>query len=180
MSQFFQGTTAGDLPPSVPLTFTTDSGTAIPVANNLNVYGSTTPDSVDNGIQTSGSGANVTISLTNRFTSNFTTTDGLPHIIAFPLQSSVKSTYIFNIELVGVDTTLGQGASYSVTAATYSDGTTAFLIGSQTSNVYEQAGMNGCEVDVSVQDNLAIFQVFGLAGSTIKWKLLFTYRKVTE
>ncbi len=43
------------LPPSVPTSFTTDSGVAVPVANNLNVFGG-------EGIDTSGSGATVTIS----------------------------------------------------------------------------------------------------------------------
>lgn len=57
MSQFFQGVTAGALPPSVPLQFTTDSGIAVPAANNLNVFG--TP-----GISTSGTGSTVTFTLT--------------------------------------------------------------------------------------------------------------------
>lgn len=43
------------LPPSVPTSFTTDSGVAVPVANNLNIVGG-------EGIDTSGAGATVTIS----------------------------------------------------------------------------------------------------------------------
>ena len=56
MSQFWQGVTAGSLPPSVPLQFTTDSGIAVPAANNLNVLGGV-------GSSTSGSGSTITITV---------------------------------------------------------------------------------------------------------------------
>jgi len=51
-------TTSGPVPPSVPTQFTTDSGTAIPAANNLNVFGGV-------GATTSGSGSTITITVKN-------------------------------------------------------------------------------------------------------------------
>lgn len=57
MSQFFVGVTAGSLPPSVPLQFTADdAGIAVPVANNLNVFGA-------GGASTSGVGDTITITV---------------------------------------------------------------------------------------------------------------------
>ncbi len=61
MSQFYQGTTAGSLPPSVPLQFTTDSGIAVPAANNINIV---TPGGGTDGIATSGAGSTITVTLT--------------------------------------------------------------------------------------------------------------------
>jgi len=42
MSEFHLGFTAGNLPPSVPLQFTTDSGIAVPSGNNVNISGGST------------------------------------------------------------------------------------------------------------------------------------------
>jgi hypothetical protein len=48
---------SGPVPPNVPTQFTTDSGVAVPAANNLNVFGGV-------GSTTSGSGSTITINVT--------------------------------------------------------------------------------------------------------------------
>jgi C1q domain len=55
MSQFFLNTDAGPTPPDIATSYVTDSGTAVPSGNILNVNGA-------NGVTTSGSGNQVIVS----------------------------------------------------------------------------------------------------------------------
>lgn len=58
MSQIFKDLSAGPVPPTVATTYTENTGTATPSANNLNVLGGT-------GISTAGSGSTITINVQN-------------------------------------------------------------------------------------------------------------------
>lgn len=51
-------TSSGPIPPNIPTQFTTDSGIAVPAANNINVFGGV-------GATTSGSGSTITITVQN-------------------------------------------------------------------------------------------------------------------
>jgi hypothetical protein len=69
MSQIYLPITASGLPGSVPTSFVTQAGTAVPVANVLNVLGA-------GGITTSGAGSTVTITGGSALASSFVTDSG--------------------------------------------------------------------------------------------------------
>ena len=58
MSQIIKNLADGPVPPSVPTSFVTDSGTAVPALNILNVLGGT-------GTTTSGAGNTITVTVKN-------------------------------------------------------------------------------------------------------------------
>lgn len=79
--------------PTIPTQFTTDSGIAVPAANNLNVFGGT-------GIATSGAGSTITITVVN---DGFTWTD---------VTSATQTLAIEN----GYVTDRGGGVTYTLPA----------------------------------------------------------------
>lgn len=104
MSQVIKNLASGPVPPTVPTQFTTDSGIAIPAANNINVV---TPGSGTQGIATSGSGSTITITLTDQTLKGTATTTGnstanINVTIPLPLSNSAVS---IRANLAGYDVT---------------------------------------------------------------------------
>ena len=179
MSQFYVTPPGGS--PAIPTSFVTDSGTAIPVANTLNIKARDTNENNDNGIRTKADpngSDDLFIELTNRITGTITTTDATPTtLITLPL-GAVAGTYIVEGDLTAYNTTDVAGASYTFVGAAVTDGATATEIGVENKNVFEQPAMTAADFALGVTGNDAFIQVTGIAGKTINWSALFTYRFV--
>jgi hypothetical protein len=178
MSQFYVGVTAGSLPPSVPTSFVTDNGTAIPVGNILNILANETNVNNDNGIQTIGSVNTVTVQLTNRVTGTVTTTDATPTTLLSSSLGAVPGVYITQGDIIAYDVTDSAGAYYTYAASAITDGITGTEIAIENKNVFKQPAMVASDFSIGVVGNSAVIVVTGIAGKTIRWSALFTYRFV--
>ncbi len=164
--------------PSIPTQFTTDDGVAVPVANNLNILTADTNTNNDNGIHSTGSGSTVTILLTNRITGSVTTTNATPTTLASLSLGATPGVYLVEGDLTAYDVTDTAGASYTFVAAAITNGVAATEIGVENKNVFEQVAMATADFNVGVTGNNAFIEVIGIAGKTINWNCLFTYRFV--
>jgi hypothetical protein len=186
MSQFFIGVTEGALPPNVPTSFVTDSGTIIPAGNIVIINGGQTTANNANGIQVVATppGGNVeVVQLTNRITGTGTTSDGLGQtqtLYTFPL-GAVAGTYLFNTELVAFDKTDSLGAGLAAYATVRTTGAAGVLIGSSIPLVAKE-GLLGLplpglilSVQVNAVANTLSVVVTGLTGKTIDYFVLTTY-----
>lgn len=178
MSQFFIGTTSGNLPPDVPTTFVEDIGNATPAANILNVLGEDTIADNDNGIRTTGSGNTVTVQITNRTTGQTTTTNNTPTtLISIPL-GATPGVYYVTGEIVAYNTTDVAGAAYNFSGAARTTGVGAIEIATEFKDIFEEAAMTTADFNIGVTGNTAFLQVIGITGKTINWNALATYRFV--
>lgn len=185
MSQFYIGTTAGSLPPTVPTQFNTQDGNATPSGNILIINAFDSTENNDNGIITKGGVAGtgtaneVDIVLTNRGTGAVTTNDAtLTTIATFPL-SATPGVYFFEGDFIAYDTTDISGGVYGFQAAFRTTGAAAIEISTEYKDVFEEAVMTSSDIFVAASANNILFQVQGLAGKVVNWNLMFTYRLVT-
>ena len=189
MSQFWQGVTAGSLPPSVPTTFETQDGEAVPLANTLiidafdssenDVDGITTKGGTDAGDPPGAGAANeVSIYLTNRITGTATTNDDVtPQTLSSFSLGGTAGTYLFNTKVVVYNLTDGLSATYSSSAGVTASGGAGTLTTVGNFFTDEIAPMDGIDVAISVTDvvNTFTIEVMGLAGKEIHYLALTDY-----
>lgn len=179
MSQIYKSSLSGPIPPSIPTSFVTDSGTVIPAANIININGGETNVNNDNGIRVianpTGSN-NLLVQLTNRLTGSVTTTDATPTVLIVESLGSTPGVYIVEGNLTAFDVTDTAGGAYTYIGAAITDGVTAIELGSEQRDIFESPAMATSDFSFSVSGNNAQIIVTGIAGKTIHWGCLFTYR----
>lgn len=177
MSQIFKATTAGNLPPQVPTSFTADSGVATPVANNLDVIGGTVTTNDPDGIATLGAGDTLTIQLTNRLAGTATSALGVDaDIITFGLTEGF--VYRFEFRVAGRSTAgafVGEGVGYSVFATARRTGGVAVIIGTPFTDVDEDTNLAGSTISIVASGTNIILRANGIGGETIDYSAVGTY-----
>jgi hypothetical protein len=169
MSQFFVETTSGNLPPSVPTSFPTDSGTAIPVANVLNVV---TPGGGTQGIMTTGAGNTITISLTDSVLTGTATTVGATTAninVLIPAPTS-NSTVNIRASVAGYDQTTGLAVGAEMIGTVVNNAGVVHVIGTPDVTKNNDLGLALTNVDLSVSGTNVQVRVLGVAGKTIQWR----------
>lgn len=178
MSQIFKSVAPGNLPPSVPTSFVTDDGAAVPAGNVLNVLGGTSNIDNPNGIETQAdpdTGNNLQFVLTNRLTGTGSSANAaVTDLITFPLQGTA-GVYRFEFKIAGRDTGTGDGVGYTMFASARTTGTAATVIATPFLDNDEDASLIMGSVDFVASGNDVIVQVTGVTGQTISYSAVGTY-----
>lgn len=181
MSQIYKAITSGTLPPSVPTTFTTQDGNAVPAANILIVNGFDSTEDNDNGIITkggvvgTGTANEVDVVLTNRIFGAGSVTDAVTaDIVTFPL-AATPTVYRLFFDIAGRETTSGDGVGYSLFICAKTDGATAAVVKTPFDDSDEDASLAAALCNAVVSGNSVIIRVTGVAGKTIIYKCVGTF-----
>lgn len=165
--------------PSVADQYVTDSGTAVPVANILNVVGNETTANNNNGIETTGAGNTVTVLLTNRLQGSTTTVGAVNgDIITFPL-GVVAGTYTFEFKISSFEATNPASGGYAVAFVASTTGAAATVLGNLYSDALEDAPIMASSIDLDASVNSVILRVTGVVGLTINWSAVGSYTFVS-
>lgn len=179
-------TTGGVTPPSVPQTFTTQSGNAVPSANILLVNGYDSSENNANGITTKGgvaagdppgTGASneMDIYLTNRVQGSGTTVGATTTaIITFPLPAGAGN-YAFEFYGTGYAASGPYGTAYNILSCIRSTGAAATLVGTSDESYVEDAALGASDLQVTVAGNSVIVNATGDTGLTINWNVVGIY-----
>lgn len=179
MSQYTRIVTSGNMPPDVPLNFTTDSGSAVPAANNINIFGIDSTDNNDNGISTSGSGATVNVILTNRVTGGISTIGDTPTTALTFSLGATPGVYYVNGDVVAYNLDDIAGSAFSFSGAYRTTGAAATEIAIESGDEFKEAAMAATDIAVNASGNDIIVTVTGLAAKDINWNVYLTYRFVS-
>lgn len=162
----------GVIPPTVATSYVTDSGTAVPALNILNVLATDSTANNANGILTTGSGNTVTVVLTNRAYGTATTVDATSTAAITMDAGATPGVYTVDVKIAGF-TAAGVGAplgvGYTITAAIRTTGVATTLIQNQQADQFEEGALSPGLGNITVSANDIVVSVTGVAGYTINW-----------
>ena len=181
MSQYYRRVEGGS--PTVPTSFVTDDGTAIPVANTLNILARDTPENNDEGIQTAADpsgGDDLYVELTNRIEVGATTVgSGVSNVTIADFSLSpfagTAGCYTFVVQVSAFESTTPGGAYFFVKAGVLTDGTTPTIIGTPEKDFDNTASLAGSNATLAVSGDDLVLQLTGVAGLNITWQSVSIY-----
>lgn len=178
MSQIYKSATGGS--PSIPTSFQTQNGTAVPLANILIVNGTESNENNANGIISkggvvgTGTQNEVDIVLTNRITGS-TSTVGAVNGIVWTFTPTVIGTYAFESRVAAYNTTSLLGAGYSVFGSFRFDGVNSNSCGTPDVIDNEEGAMSACDITMITSGANIILQPTGYLAQTINWSAVSLY-----
>ncbi len=178
MSEYHINSQSVTPPPTVPTSFVTDDGTAIPALNILNVNGIDSTENNSNGIitrATPASGNVLQVVLTNRLAGTGTSTNASVLNLSTLTLGSSAGVYRFQFDISGRDTVSGDGIGYTVFASAKTNGVTGTIISTPFIDNDEDASLVAASADFVASGNTVILQVTGVAGRTINYSSVGSY-----
>lgn len=166
MSQIYKSATGST--PSIPTSFVTDDGTAIPAANILNVLGGTGIDTYANPDLSD----NLIIKLSNSGSTTTQTIGAVTSDVVVINLGATPSIGVFVSRVVGYDDGgANLGCGYVLTGSVKTDGAAASIVGAQDKLIFEDALFSAADANISVSGNSVQITVLGVATYTINWTI---------
>ena len=173
-------TSNGPSPPSVPTSFSTQNGTAVPAANILIVNGFDSPENNANGIITkggvvgTGTANEVDVVITNRVQGTVTTV-GLVTSPIITFTPTVIGAYTVECRISAYNTTSLLGAGYSLFGTARFDGVNSNLCGTVDRIVNEEGAMSSANATFTVSGADIVISGVGYAAQTINFSAVGLY-----
>ena len=163
MSQFFiNGITSGNIPPQIPTSFVTNSGTAVPAANVLTVLGA-------DGIMTKAAGSTVTVGFIGA--TGATAGTGITTVV---IDSNVtdNATTTYQILIDGYDSGLNEGVGGQIIGTIRKIGGVVTVTGTPDKIKSGEPNADQADYDLVASGGNVAIQYTGAVGTNIAWNAI--------